>query len=114
MFLRSAITKASSRIKMRKRGLTKPLTDELYPPGKMPSTNTPLCYTNQPKLSRTMPLSEPRERRAASDVNYAQRVSTDKLFCGPHITTFLIFRLTPVIMPVHNRLCKRILASFVD
>jgi len=61
-----------------------------------------------------VPLAEPREKRAASDIDVAWHVSTDKLFRGPHTTTLLIFPLTPVIMPVHNRLCKRILAIFAD
>src|SRR6478752_3734881 len=66
---------------------------------------------NQPtKTLPKMSLALPREKRAGGDFDVARRVSTDKLFRGPHTTTLLIFRLTPVIMAVHNRLCKRILA----
>src|SRR4029079_3703822 len=61
-----------------------------------------------------MPLVEPREKCAADDLYVTWRESTDKLFRGPHTTTLLIFRLTPVIMAVHNRLCKRIFTIFAD
>jgi len=85
--------------------------DELYPPEKNAVNRFTLCYTDQPKLRRTMSLAVPREKRTASDVDYAPLASTDKLFRWQHTTTFLIFRLTPVIMPVHNRLCKRIFTN---
>jgi hypothetical protein len=58
-----------------------------------------------------MPLDEPRDASAAGDVRVARRASTDKFFRRPHTTTLLIFRLTPVIMAMHNRLCKRIFAK---
>jgi len=70
---------------MRVRGLTKPPTDELCPPEKMLSTDTPLCYINQPKRRRIMPPDEPRERRAASDVFVARCVPTDQPFFAGHL-----------------------------
>jgi hypothetical protein len=64
--------------------------------------------------ARQKPLVEGREAHAANDWSVAWRVSTDKFFRGPHTPTLLIFRLTRVIMAVHNRLCKHFLKKLAD
>jgi hypothetical protein len=55
-----------------------------------------------------------RLKSVAGDIDVAGRVSIDKLSRGPNTTTLLFFRLTPIIMAMHNRLCKRILPIFAD
>jgi hypothetical protein len=59
-------------------------------------------------------LDEPREKSAVSDITLAVFLSTEDVFHGPHITNLLIFRLTLVIMTLHNRLCKRIFPFFAE